>query len=78
MIIDLILDRKDDESSYNPHDFYVGVMRYINATPKSATAITLAMDGGTNADVQNALCEYIDWNGYNPHLKSYIRSKEWI
>lgn len=77
MIVDLILARKEVDV-YDPHDFYVGVMNYRNVTPRLADTITSAMDSCTNEDVQDALCKYIDCNGYNENIKKYIRSKKWI
>ena len=77
MIIDLILDRKET-GVYDPHDFYRGVMTYRNVTPHLADTIASAMDSGTNEDVQDALCEYIDCNGYAESVKKYILSKDWI
>ena len=79
MIIDLILDRKDNEKldgkdSYKAHDFYFDVMRY----GKIGDEITSAMDYGTEADVKRALCNYIDNNEYNPEIKNYINAKAWI
>lgn len=37
-----------------------------------------ALDGGTDADVKRELCKYIDDNGYNPEIKDYINSVQWI
>ena len=57
MIIDLILDRKDNLQdgikSYNAHDFYTDCMSYNGIFNGIADGITRAMDGGTEADVKN-------------------------
>lgn len=93
MIIDLILDRKDDDAqlaqgythyrsftgeilplAYNPENFYRRVMDY----GEIGWDITRAMDGGTEADVKNALCEYIIRNEYNPDLCGYIYTRNWL
>ena len=79
MIIDRILDRKDNEElfenyNYNAHDFYFEVLGY----GKIGNEITLAMDYGTNEDVQNTLCKYIDENNYNPQIKNYVNAREWL
>lgn len=79
MIIDLILDRKDEEKetgvdSYSASDFYRSVVQY----GKVGWDITSAMDYGTEEDVKKALCAHIDDNGYNPKIKKYINSKEWL
>ncbi len=79
MIIDLILDRKDNEQfdgvdTYKAHDFYFSCMRYGSIADK----ITRAMDEGTEEEVKTALCEYVSEQGYNPEIKDYINSKKWI
>lgn len=78
MIIDLILDRKDEEEQgiyhYRPHDFYFDVLHY----GKVGDGITLAMDYGEEEDVKRALCEYIERNEYNPEIKKYIMSRRWL
>ena len=78
MIIDLILDRKDNEvfgyDAYNAHDFYMNVLGY----GRVGDEITKAMDYGTEKDVKDALCKYIDDHNYNPDIKKYINSKQWI
>lgn len=80
MIIDEILDRKDDEecgATYDPRDFYRYLLCCVVARDY-ADDISAAMDYGTNADVRAALCRYIDGNGYNPEIKSYINCRNWI
>lgn len=79
MIIDLILDRRDNEKYYGnyiykPHDFYREVMCY----GEIGHNITESMDYGSNSDVQNSLCEYINNNEYNPNICDYIKAKQWI
>ena len=83
MIVDLILDRKDnaldgvgleEKAKYNAHDFYMACMSY----GRIADDITKAMDGGTEEDVQAALCKYISDNEYNPLLVAYICRLNWL
>ena len=79
MIIDLILDRKDNEvfdgvDTYNANDFYFDCLAYGNI----GDDITEAIDYGTEAQVKCALCKYIDVNEYNPEIKDYINSKNWL
>jgi hypothetical protein len=78
VIIDLILDRRDDESrdnfNYNAHDFYFNVLQY----GEIGDNITDAMDYGTEANVKKALCKYIDNNFYNPLIKNYINARQWL
>ena len=77
MIIDSILDRKDGEP-YDAKKFYLDIMGYAETWPDLADPITRAMDGGTNEDVRNALCDYIVSQGYNPSICDYVNSVEWI
>lgn len=93
MIIDRILDRRDDEHDieigytharypdgstrelrYSPERFYHDVLEY----GAIGHDITRAMDMGTETDVRKALCAYIDEQGYNPAIKDYINSRQWL
>ena len=83
MIIDLILDRKDNAEiygtdSYNAHDFYVECMEYNRIFRGIADGITRAMDFGTEEEVRKELCKYITNNGYNAEICNYINSVKWI
>lgn len=72
MIVDIILDRKDGVP-YSAKSFY----NYC-AEEELSGEITRAMDFGTNAQVQTALCKYILDRGYNPEICNYIKEKNWI
>lgn len=81
MIIDYILDRKYDEDNgiydFDARDFYNYVSEeenIFNFTP----SIAHLLDTGTNEQVQKRLCEYIDNGEYNPAIKDYVNSKNWI
>jgi hypothetical protein len=79
MIIDRILDRKDNEKDYGfdgyvPHDFYFDVLAY----GRIGDHITRAMDCGTEEDVKKALCDYVINNEYNPDICNYINSVNWL
>ena len=78
----MILDRKGfeedgDMNYYNPKHFYDMMMAY-GSDGGSGFDIARAMDCGTEDDVRRELCKYIDGNGYNPEIKKYINSVEWI
>lgn len=73
MIIDLILDRKDGRD-YNVKKFYNDVTKYGSI----GIDIASALDGGTNEDVQKALCTYIKNNDYNADICTYIESVDWL
>lgn len=77
MIIDRILDRYDAEKyndfDYNAHDFYIEVFEY----GQIGWNITRAMDGGTEEDTRQALCDYIRNNQYNPRIIDYINNRIW-
>ena len=77
MIIDLILDRKDGQP-YNAREFYNDVMQYAETWPELANPITRAMDEGDENDVRRELCAYIDNQDYNPAIKEYINSVQWL
>lgn len=93
MIIDLILDRRDYEKDiragydsvqypngeivsilYDPKKFYNSIVRY----GKTGENIARALDSGAEEDVKKALCDYIDNNDYNPGIKRYINSRDWL
>ena len=82
MIIDLILDRKDNLhegiKSYNAHDFYMECMGYNSIFYGIADGITRAMDGGTEEEVKAELYNYILKNGYNTEICKFIQSVNWL
>lgn len=81
MIIDVILDVKEAEEAGEPYSarrFYGDIMEWVGLNPAPALDITVAMDYGTNADVCSALCRYIDRGGYDPALKVWICSRDWL
>jgi len=77
MIIDLILERKEEEGfqkKYIPKKFYNDCMEYGTI----GHDITKAMDYKTEAEVKKELCHYIINNGYNEDICNYINSRNWI
>lgn len=82
MIVDLILDRKDNEEAfgrdlYATSDFVRGVSAYENALDMG-DAISRAIRKGDEIETKQALCRYIDDMDYNPKIKDYINSKKWV
>ena len=78
MIIDRILDRKDNArygECYDPQYFYLEMLTYGGTW---GDRITRAMDYLEEEDVQNELCAYIEKNEYNPLIKNYIHSVTWL
>ena len=73
MIIDLILDRKDGRP-YTSGNFYRAVNRYH----PHGVQIADALEGGEEADVKKALCNYIKRHDYNPAIKKFINSVTWL
>lgn len=78
MLIDAILDRRDDRNdgiyNYNPKRFY----EYINGFGiESYDRVAHAMDEGTEEDVKKALCDYIDTE-YPAHIKDFVNSVDWL
>lgn len=82
MIIDKIIDRRDEEKRgipYNPARFYREIFDYIGGCGSEyAKKITAAMDYGTEDDVKRALMEYVDLNGYAKKVNRYIKSRNWL
>lgn len=76
MIIDMILDRKDG-FPYDARKAY-DYVSHEEQTIKMGYGIARAMDSGTNADVQEALCKYVEEQGYNANLCKYILSVNWV
>lgn len=79
MLIDAILDRKADRENgifnYNPKELYNYLMWW---TLPSYQSVSRAMDEGTNKDVQAAMCAYIDLEEYNPDIKDFVNSVDWL
>lgn len=76
MLIDLILDRKDGQP-YNAKKFYDAVTSYLDTFP-CYIGVARALDGGTEADVIDELCDYIKSQDYNLDLCDYISSVKWL
>lgn len=79
MLIDAILDRRYDRDegiyNYDPKRFY----DYINGFGiGSYNRVARAMDEGTEKDVKQALCDYIDLEEYNPDIKEFVNSVDWL
>jgi len=74
MIIDAILDRKDGD------EYTAEEMRYMydQATFFGHVELARALDGGDNAHIVEELCKYIDNEEYNPEIKKYVRSVDWV
>ena len=78
MIIDYILDRKEGVP-YNPRDFYWYVYEEWKCFKSNLFEKLLnALDNGTEQDVKDVLCEYIDKCDYNLKICDYIKSVNWV
>lgn len=77
MIIDLILDRKDGEK-YKSDAFYSELVEYEDVWPELACPIVNAMNNGSEQEVRNELCNYIQRCGYDAELCEYINSVKWL
>lgn len=93
MIIDLILDRKDDEVSIEagfthaamPNGELVPLAydarkfyREVMQYGEIGHGITAAMDYGEEEDVRRELCKYIIANEYNPEICAYVNARNWL
>ena len=79
MIIDSILDRRaDNKDGFDK--WTVDDLRYVydEAMEFGFDYLSRAIDGGTEKDVVEALCRYIDENGYRPSIKKYVKSRKWL
>lgn len=72
MIIDIICDRKQFGYYDGPQSIY------DYAEDFGEYPIIRAFDSGKENDIKEALCAYIDYEGYNPELKQYINSVNWL
>lgn len=76
MIIDLILDRKAG-CLYDVNKAY----KYIKEESEILgldNDIVEAFEKADNALIQQALCKYIDTQGYNSEIKDYVNSVNWL
>lgn len=78
MLIDAILDRKYERENgifrYDPRELY----NYINGWAGNIyDSVAHAMDEGTEKDVKQALCDYIDTE-YPAHIKDFVNSVDWL
>ena len=81
MIIDVILDRRESEKEDKDFGWYGAEQfreLYDYAMECGFDYLSKAIDGGTEKGVVEALCRYIDENGYRPSIKRYVRSVKWI
>ena len=77
MLVDLILDRRDG-ASYSPSEFEEEVKEYCEFFPSYIPVYNALIDGSED-DVKNELCRYIDdeWRG-SQLIKDYINSVNWL
>lgn len=73
MIIDLILDRKDN-LVYDAQDFCEFCLDYVD----EYNDIVVGLRSGDEAGVKAALREYIKQNEYNPLIIDYIEQVNWV
>lgn len=78
MLIDMILDRKDEACAYDPHEFYTNIMIYGSEFPDIMHPIARAMDCGSETDVKLELVRYIIEQEYNPDIAAFICSVDWL
>lgn len=77
MIIDLILDAKDNYVVMPLDNFHKEYLRQ-EAEVFGFDYILEAITSGSNKAVQKALCGYIDKNDYNPVIKDFINKSKWV
>ena len=74
MLIDKILDRRDDLEKYNPKELY----NYCVKSGDMYGEIADLLDSGENRDIQKALCIYIIEQEYRTSICEYINSVNWV
>lgn len=74
MVVDAILDRRAGVE----WDFSCLKYMYDTAVFFDFTDLARAIDSGEEVDVKRELGRYIDRGGYNPEIKNYIQSVEWL
>jgi len=77
MLVDLIFDRRDGVS-YSPSKFEEEVKEYCETFP-SYIPVYDALINGSEDDVKDELCRYIDdeWRG-SRLIKDYINGVNWL
>lgn len=81
MIIDVILDRRFRESSYNATEFYDYVCNWCtDDQPEDCIFFIIkdALESGKERLVKLALTTYVEVQGYNPEICEYINSVKWL
>jgi hypothetical protein len=76
MLIDAILDRKDDEEERD--DFFsYDRDKLIDYLDGWYDDVANALKLGDQKKIKMELCSYIDTNEYNPTIKDYINARYW-
>ena len=77
MIIDLILDKRDDNDN---EPLTERAIKYLldECDIFGFTEIRRAVYSRNERAIKTALCEYIDNNEYNPDLKDFINNTTWF
>jgi hypothetical protein len=76
MLIDAILDRKDDEEERD--DFFsYDRDKLIDYLDGWYDDVANALKLGDQKKIKMELCSYIDTNEYNPAIKDYINARYW-
>lgn len=79
MLIDKILDRKADmENGFFRYDTKELYDYLIDSIHPSYHDVARAMDKGSNTEVQAEMCAYIDLEEYNPDIKWFVNSVDWL
>ena len=79
MIIDIILDRMDDiEDGQNNWDYEKAKDLYESAMEFGFSDLTYALDHLEETAVKKELCRYIDLEGYEPSIKKFVNSVDWL
>ena len=80
MVIDIIIDRRDAIQDCGEDDWYYDKAKELYNAAEESGFVELrdSLDYGTEEEVKQDLCKYIDDQGYRPSLKDFVNSVDWL
>ncbi len=79
MVIDIILDRRADVNDGQDNWSYSEIKDlYDSAVELGFVELRDILNYGTEEEVKQELCRYIDDQGYRPSIKKFINSVDWL
>ena len=79
MVIDIIIDRQADvNDGQDTWDYNKAKDLYDSAVEFGFVELRDSLDFGTEEEVKQELCKYIDDQGYRPSIKKFVNSVDWL